>query len=464
MRLHAGVGPRADTAPCRVLVGGYGFPGCRDLGFGERFVRLAEGLEWPDAVVVEDLPCSAHLVLHRLQELRPAKMILVGATARGVDPPGTVRRYRADVPAASPAEVHAALAETIGGRVALDRMLSVLRHFGGLPPETVIVEVEAADSSVGLGFSEEMAAAIDPLLDAVRHEVADPGGSQLTEPAMTRALPGKVAGVNPTSTSPGRGPEGAVADTALPGIDQLFQYAQAHAQVRALEALADHLPAHAGLTMAARFVPAGNGLGMRGDFYDVLALPGGAVGIVIADVAGAPRVQAAAVSAQVRMAVQALALVEGDNPARLLEHLRALVSRTGVGRGSTVAYLVMDPADGSLRVASAGHFPPLVIGPAGEASFVDVDGGPALGVGADDGTARAETVVRLERGSTAIVYTDGLLGGGLRGEGLRALHAAAEAAPRSLEALCDHVLRSCVAGAGAEGNDEVSVVAVRILG
>ena len=81
---------------CRALVAGFGRPGMRDLDFGRRLVDCLQQLDWPEDVVVEDLSCSVPLVLHRLQELRPAKVVLLGAVPRELDPPATIRRYRPD--------------------------------------------------------------------------------------------------------------------------------------------------------------------------------------------------------------------------------------------------------------------------------------------------------------------------------------------------------------------------------
>src|SRR5919199_72322 len=90
--------PSAPTKrPRRILVGGIGLPWLRDLDFGTQFIRRIEGEEWPEGVTVEDLSYSAHRVLHRLQELRPHKVVLVGAMPRDVDPAGTIRRYMLDL-------------------------------------------------------------------------------------------------------------------------------------------------------------------------------------------------------------------------------------------------------------------------------------------------------------------------------------------------------------------------------
>lgn len=462
MRLHPGVAARREAVSCLALVGGYGSPGCRDLDFGERFIRLAETLDWPRGVVVEDLSYSAHLVLHRLQELRPAKVVLVGAVARGLDPPGTVRRYRVEGPGANPEEVHVRLTEALAGSVALDHTLSIVRHFGGLPSDTVVLEVEAADSSFGVGFSDEVAAAIDPLLDAVRDELGDLGASARAESALTPAG-GTAPAAHPASTSPGRAQGGAAVDAAPLGIEQLFQYAHAHAQVRELEALAECLPSPPGLVAAARFLPGDSGLGLSCDWYDVLTLADGAAGVVVADVAGARRLHAATVAAQLNMAVRALALLEGGRPACLLGDLDALVAATGVGRGSTLTYLTLRPSDRALRVASAGHCPPLMVSPdGGQAAFVQTGHAAALGTG---GRAFVETVVQIEPGATLLLFTDALViaPGRSLSEGLRVLREAAESAPRSLEDLCDHVLACCAGSDGAARDDDASLLAVRIL-
>jgi hydrogenase maturation protease len=144
----------------------------RDLDFGRQLIDCLQQLDWPDGVVVEDLSCSAPLVLHRLQELRPAKVVLLGAVPRGLDPPATLRRYRPAPATAGPAEVHRSLEESLLGANDLDHTLAVARHWGGLPVDTVVIEVEPCEISFGLGFSDELAMCFDPVLDMVREEVA----------------------------------------------------------------------------------------------------------------------------------------------------------------------------------------------------------------------------------------------------------------------------------------------------
>lgn len=192
MRVHAGVSsadrdealdallgpgaqvrPGTSAGPGRTLVGGIGLPWLRDLDFGTNWLARAATLPWPDDVVLEDLSYSAHRVLHRLQELRPARLILLGCMPRGEDPPGTIRRYLpAELPLPDPTDVHERLAESVGGIIDLDHTVAVCRHWGALPPDTVVIEVEPAEREFGWGFSEPVEAAVGRVLDLVRHEVS----------------------------------------------------------------------------------------------------------------------------------------------------------------------------------------------------------------------------------------------------------------------------------------------------
>lgn len=162
----------------KVLIGGVGLPWLRDLDFGTQFVRRIEGMTWPSGVVIEDLSYAAHRVLHRLQELLPEKVILVGAMPREDVPPGTLRRYKLDLTPPPPEEVHERLGEAVGGIIDLDHTLAVVRHWKGFPDDTVVIEVEPADRAFGLGFSAEIEGVVDQVLDMVRIEVTNYIGSK----------------------------------------------------------------------------------------------------------------------------------------------------------------------------------------------------------------------------------------------------------------------------------------------
>lgn len=163
------------------LVGGVGLPWLRDLDFGTQFIRRVEAEAWPDDVILDDLSYSAHRVLHRLQEVRPDRVVLVGAMPRDVDPPGTVRRYILDLTPPSDEEVTERLGEAVGGIIDLDHTLAVVRYWKGFPPDTVVIEVEPADRAFGLGFSTEVESVVDDVLALVRGEV---GRSRVGGPAV----------------------------------------------------------------------------------------------------------------------------------------------------------------------------------------------------------------------------------------------------------------------------------------
>ena len=63
------------------------------------------------------------------------------------------------------------LAEAASGIIDLDHTLAIVRWGKGFPADTVVIEVEPADRSFGLGFSEEVEAIVDTVLALVREEV-----------------------------------------------------------------------------------------------------------------------------------------------------------------------------------------------------------------------------------------------------------------------------------------------------
>lgn len=163
---------RGEASPGCTLIGGVGLPWLRDLDFGANWLARAASLRWPDDVVLEDLSYSAHRVMHRLQELRPSRVVLIGCTPRGAAP-GTIRRYElAGLPEPDPSDVHERLAEAVGGIVDLDHTLAVCRYWASLPADTVVIEVEPAESQFGWGFSEPVEEAVSRVLEMVRSEVS----------------------------------------------------------------------------------------------------------------------------------------------------------------------------------------------------------------------------------------------------------------------------------------------------
>jgi hydrogenase maturation protease len=426
----------SSSSPCRALVGGFGRPGMRDLDFGRQIVECLQQLNWPDEVVVEDLSCSAPLVLHRLQELRPAKVVLVGAVPRDFDPPATIRRYKVDLTPPAPDELCRSVEESAMGLVDLDHTLAMARHWGGLPADTVIIEVEPAEATFGLGFSEVLAGCLDPILDMVRDELAG-----------VDALPSPV--VEPS-----------------PDLEDLLSYAKDHAVARRqavrAPALVERLSAAVpGVAVAGHVRPWGVFTESGSDWFDAVPLADGALSLVVGAVAGRG-VEAAAEMGDLRAAVRAYAVLDGGAPASLVGHLDRLADTTGLGRHARVLVLTIDPATGDVRYTNAGGCPPLVLDGA-DGRFLKATAGPPLGTGAGAGPGRPEHTLRLGTGATMLLYSDGLVQSRTvdRDTGLERLRLAATDAPRELDELCEHVLGACTGH--LRRDDDICLVAVRLV-
>ena len=102
------------------------------------------------------------------------------------------------------------------------------------------------------------------------------------------------------------------------------------------------------------------------------------VGVAMGDVVG-HGIGAASLMGQLRHAMRAYAL-EGHSPAGVLDRLDRVVRSLDGGQMATLLYLVMEADHGTVRFASAGHVPPLVISPEGEARYLESAPNPPLGV------------------------------------------------------------------------------------
>jgi anti-sigma regulatory factor (Ser/Thr protein kinase)/putative methionine-R-sulfoxide reductase with GAF domain len=158
----------------------------------------------------------------------------------------------------------------------------------------------------------------------------------------------------------------------------------------------------AGAAVAARYLPARDEVG--GDWYDVIELSSGELGVVIGDVVG-HGLRAASLMGQLRAALHAYA-VEGHGPGRTLELVDRYVQNVGEAVMATAAYAVFDTDTGTVRYATAGHLPPVVISPEG-VRLMDFQ--PAAPLGAFPYTSVPEYEFALASGETLMLYTDGLV-------------------------------------------------------
>ena len=194
---------------------------------------------------------------------------------------------------------------------------------------------------------------------------------------------------------------------AAPGIERArlnsaLEHEHRVASLLQRSLLPKRLPEVVGMAAAARYLPASDEVG--GDWYDVFELPRGRLGIAIGDVVG-HGLRAATLMGQLRTALHAYA-IEDIGPAATLERVDRFIQAIPDDAMATAAYAVLDPVDGQVRIASAGHLPPLVVGPHG-GRIVDVK--PATPLGAFPYGAYHEHELELTAGETLVLYTDGLI-------------------------------------------------------
>jgi PAS domain S-box-containing protein len=191
-------------------------------------------------------------------------------------------------------------------------------------------------------------------------------------------------------------------------IDNARVHAQLRDTARTLQEslLPPHLPAIRGLELAARFRPAGVGMQVGGDFYDIFETGPDQWGIAVGDVCG-KGAEAAALTALTRYTVRAAAMYENDAAGVLRVLNEALLRQRGDFRFTTLAYCVVDlgVTPHKLRVASGGHPRPLLLRADGTAQPVGAMG-PLLGVVPHAEFSDEE--LELNDGDALVLYTDGL--------------------------------------------------------
>ncbi|MCU1489961.1 MAG: SpoIIE family protein phosphatase [Acidimicrobiaceae bacterium] len=218
--------------------------------------------------------------------------------------------------------------------------------------------------------------------------------------------------------------------------------------------LPSQLPKLEELAFAARYVPA-EGRVVGGDWYDVFTLPSGRLWCIVGDVAG-HGLNAAVVMGRVRSALRAYALL-GSDAEELLDLVDRKVQHFEVGSMVTLLCVCSDPPYTSLRVASAGHLPPVLAEPGRPARFVEFEPGTPLGTMPDEW--RRAVDVDLEPGSTLLLYTDGLIERRDESidEGMSRLLTAV--APTEPEAVCREVMHSLIGNYAPR--DDIAIVAVK---
>ena len=172
------------------------------------------------------------------------------------------------------------------------------------------------------------------------------------------------------------------------------------AQVSLLPATLPEIP---GIEVATYYKPARRA---GGDYFDVLALPDGRWGFLVADVSGhgAP---AAIVMAMMRAILHVSR--RWEPPDEVLAHLnRDLPTNIQPGQFVTALYGVLDPAAGTFTFSSAGHPAPICLNPSlGLGRVLSIEAGLPIGIEAD--TRYPVSSTRLASGAVMILYTDGIV-------------------------------------------------------
>ena len=142
---------------------------------------------------------------------------------------------------------------------------------------------------------------------------------------------------------------------------------------------------------AARYEPASRPLEVGGDWYDLVELPDGRIGIVVGDCVG-HGLEAATVMGQLRSACRAL-LLQDASPAQTLSAMDRFAALIPGAFCSTVFCGILDRDEGRLTYSSAGHPPGILAHPDGEAELLR--GGRSFPLAVLSGTRRTEATCSL---------------------------------------------------------------------
>jgi serine phosphatase RsbU (regulator of sigma subunit)/CheY-like chemotaxis protein len=196
-----------------------------------------------------------------------------------------------------------------------------------------------------------------------------------------------------------------LAQAAALAADSLRLYLEEHSLALTLQRsfLPDIPTNHAGVQIAARYVPAARNSEIGGDFYEIIELDEDRLLIAIGDVAG-HSVHAGTVMVELRHALRAFVL-EPRSPSEMLDLLDRTLRTYHRYEYATLCLAILDIRNNHITVSNAGHIPPLLVGPGGAAQYLPV-AGCMLGVGRP---ARPATTIPLPPAWALVLLTDGLI-------------------------------------------------------
>ncbi len=201
-----------------------------------------------------------------------------------------------------------------------------------------------------------------------------------------------------------------VARRAGIAVDNARLYSERAQIARTLQEslLPPRLPTIPHFEVAARYLAAGEGIEVGGDFYDLFDADNGDWSIVMGDVCG-KGADAAALTALARYTLRATARDDAA-PSAVLQTLNdAVLRQRGDGRFITVAYGRLTPPNGEgaalLTLATGGHPAPILLRRDGRAKPV---GRPGTLLGVVTDPTLSDQTVELRPGDTLFLYTDGV--------------------------------------------------------
>ncbi|MFI8186738.1 SpoIIE family protein phosphatase [Actinacidiphila glaucinigra] len=244
-------------------------------------------------------------------------------------------------------------------------------------------------------------------------------------------------------------------------LDRARLYDTQHQLARTLQSglLPQQLPTIPGLEVAARYLPAGHGMDIGGDFYDLIRCGSRCAAITVGDVQG-HNVQAAALMGQVRTAVHAHA-TSHLTPGTVLARTNRLVTDLNPGLFTSCLYGHLDLTQRNARLATAGHPPPLIRYPDGHAERLDLPPGLLLGI--TPNSDYPTTDIPLPPGTVLALYTDGLI----EAPGIDIDHTTADLARHLTQAEddnVDHLADTLLhhASQTVPGTDDIALLLIRV--
>jgi serine phosphatase RsbU (regulator of sigma subunit) len=252
-----------------------------------------------------------------------------------------------------------------------------------------------------------------------------------------------------------------IAGQAALAVDnaRLYQHQKQFTDTMQRSLLPQSVPELAGLELGAAYESSAR-VEVGGDVYDFMELPDGRLAVTLGDVTG-HGVEAAADMAMAKFVFRSLAR-EHLEPSDFLQSANeVVVGEIAPGKFITMVYVVIDPRDGKVAVAGAGHPAPRMVRADGSVTPLEARG---LVLGVEVGQNYEDVHGQLERGDAVVLYTDGVIearrDGVLYGsERLDALLAKGSSLPP--EELAQAVLDDCRAFADGELADDCAVVVVR---